>query len=320
MDRLQAMQVFVRVAQLAGFAAAARELDLSPAAVSKQVGALEEHLGTRLFDRTTRQVGLTEAGRLYLEHCLECLQAIDDADAAVDRLRQAPVGQLRVSAPIDFCEPLMPVLTAVMKANPALTVDLRLSNRVVEMVEEGIDVSVRVARALDGSFVARPIARPRLLMAGSRDYLQRHGAPSQPQDLSAHRCLVFTEPRPMTELTFKRGDERVAVPVTPRMLSNHGAALVAAARAGLGLVAMPSFLALADLRAAALEPVLTDWTLPAFTVFAAYPHRKFVSPKVRIFLEALVQAFGDDPSADPWWPQQQPIPPRALTNAGHQRA
>ena len=209
----------------------------------------------------------------------------------------------------------MPVLAALLKANPALTVDLRLSNRVVEMIEEGVDVCVRVARALDGSFVARPIARTRLLIVASRDYLQRHGAPSQPQDLPAHRCLVFTEPRPMTELTFKRGDERIAVPVTPRMLSNHGAALVAAARAGLGLAAMPSFLAPADLPAAELEPVLNDWALPAFTVFAVYPHRKFVSPKVRIFLEALVQAFGDDPSADPWWPLQPPAPSRSSAPA-----
>jgi DNA-binding transcriptional LysR family regulator len=240
MDRLQAMQVFVRVAQLAGFAAAARELGLSPAAVSKQVGALEDRLGARLLDRTTRQVGLTEAGRLYLEHCLECLQAVEDADAAVDLLRRAAVGQLRVSAPIDFCDPLVPVLAAVMKANADLTIDLRLSNRVVEMVEEGVDVSLRVARSLDGSFVARPIARTRLMLVGSADYLRRHGEPRTPQDLTAHRSLVFTEPRPLTELPFKRSDERVVVPLTAGMLSNHGPALVAAALHGLGLLVVPT--------------------------------------------------------------------------------
>jgi len=317
MDRLQAMQVFVRVAQLAGFAAAGRELGLSPAAVSKQVGALEARLGARLLDRTTRQVSLTEAGRLYLEHCLECLQALEDADAAVDVLRRAPVGQLRISAPIDFCDPLMPVLAAVMNANPGLTIDLRLSNRVVEMVEEGVDVSVRVARSLDGSFVARPVARTALMLVASPEYLQRHGEPQAPRDLTAHRSLVFTEPRPLTELLFKRGDERVSVPLTAAMTSNHGPALLAAARQGLGLLAAPSFLLCTSEAASSLRPVLPDWALPAFTVFAVYPHRKFVSPKLRTFLEALNEALGD-PTRDPWWPADRPRPRGAA--AGRARA
>ena len=134
------MDVFGRVAQHRGCGAAARDLQLSPAAVSKHVNALESSIGTRLFDRTTRRVGLTEAGRVYLERCLECLNALEDADASMRELAKAPSGLLRVTAPIDFGESLLPVVTGVMNAQPNIVVDLRLSNRVVDMLEEGVDV------------------------------------------------------------------------------------------------------------------------------------------------------------------------------------
>jgi DNA-binding transcriptional LysR family regulator len=311
MDRLQAMQVFARVAQHGSFAAAARELRLSPAAVSKQVGALETLVGARLLQRTTRQVALTEAGRVYLEHCLDCLRAVEDAEAALGDLGRAPAGQLRVSAPIDFAAALMPALTTMMTAHPRLVVDLQLSNRVVEMIEEGVDVALRVARALDGRYVARPVARTHLAVYGSAAYFERHGRPRRPQDLSAHHNLVFTEPRPMSELSFGRGGRRTLVKLPVTLLSNHGAALVTAARAGLGLAVLPSILLPSDPAAVAeLEPVLLDWALPTFTVHAAYPHRRFVAPKVRAFLEAVTEQFGD-PDGDPWWPKHLPLPPSA---------
>ncbi|MEO7244305.1 MAG: LysR family transcriptional regulator [Rubrivivax sp.] len=313
MDRLQAMQVFARVAQHASFAAAARDLHLSPAAVSKQVGALEAWVGARLLQRTTRQVALTEAGRIYLEHCLTCLHAVEDAEAAVGDLGRAPTGQLRVSAPIDFGDALMPALAVLMAAHPQLVVDLQLSNRVLEMVEEGIDVALRIAQTLDGRYVARPVARTHLAIYGSAGYFARHDRPLLPQDLVNHHNLVFTEPRPMTELRFTRGRRQVSVKLPVTLLSNHGAALVAAARAGLGLAVLPSMLLPRDPAAAAeLEPVLLDWALPTFTVHAAYPHRRFVAPKVRAFLEAVSAQFGD-PDGDPWWPSALPRPDSPLS-------
>ena len=264
-------------------------------------------IGTRLFDRTTRRVGLTEAGRVYLERCLECLHALDDADASMSELAKAPTGMLRVTAPIDFGESLLPVVTEVMTAQPNIVVDLRLSNRVMDMVEEGIDVGVRIARSLDGQYVARPIARTRLGVFGAPDYFRRYGRPRKPEDRSSHRNLVFTEPRPMQELLFVRGGREVRVKVTGVMMSNNGEALMAAARHAVGLAVAPSFLARNDLEAGRLEPVLLDWSLPEFSVFAVYPHRRFVSPKVRVFLEALTARFGDG-TRDPWWPE---APPRA---------
>lgn len=308
MDRLLSMQVFVRVAQHVGFAAAARDLQMSPAAVSKHVSALESILGTRLFDRTTRRVGLTEAGRVYLERCLECLHALDDADDSMRELAKAPAGLLRVTAPIDFGHNIVPVLGEVMAAYPNMVIDLRLSNRVMDMVEEGIDVAVRVARSLEGQFVARPFARARLGVFGAPAYLRQHGRPRRPDDLTAHRNLVFTEPRPMHELLFVRARREVRVKVPAVMMSNSGEALMASARQGIGLVVAPSFMARRDLDAGLLEPVLLDWSLPEFGVFAVYPHRRFVSPKVRVLLEALMAHFGDG-MRDPWWPEalSQPV-------------
>lgn len=303
MDRLQSMQVFVRVAQHVGFAAAARDLRMSPAAVSKHVNALEASIGTRLFDRTTRRVGLTEAGRVYLERCLECLHALEDADASMSELAKAPMGLLRVTAPIDFGGSLLPVLTGMMNAHPNIVVDLRLSNRVMDMVEEGVDVAVRIAHSLDGRYVARPLARCRLAVFGAPDYFRKYGRPEKPQDLASHRSFAFTEPRPMQELVFVRGRREVGVKLNVVMMSNYGEALMAAARQAIGLAVAPSFLAREDLDAGRLEPVLLDWSLPEYRVYAVYPHRRFVSPKLRVFLEALTASFGDG-TRDPWWPDR----------------
>jgi DNA-binding transcriptional LysR family regulator len=301
MDRLQSMQVFVRVAQHAGFAPAARELRISTAAVSKHVTALEARIGTRLLDRTTRRVGLTEAGRVYLDHCLECLQAFEHADASISQLANEPRGSLRMTAPIDFAEHLLPVLAEVMNAHPDLSVDLQLSNRVVDMVEEGIDVGIRIARSLDGQFVARPLARTRLSLFGAPEYFRRYGRPRKPADLASHRGIVFVEPRPVHEFVFTRGGREVRARLNTVMTTNQGDAARQAMLQGIGIGPLPSFLAQADMAAGRIEPVLVDWSLQDYRVFAVYPHRRFLSPKVRVLVEALVRALGDG-SHDPWWP------------------
>lgn len=300
MDRLQSMKVFVRVAQHAGFAAAARDLRLSPAAVSKHVTALESQIGTRLFDRTTRRVGLTEAGRIYLDRCVECLQALEDADAAVSELAKQPRGVLRVTAPIDFGENLMPVVAELLNTHPGIAIELRLSNRVVDMVEEGIDVAVRVAHSLDGRYVARLLARSRLAFFGSPEYFRKHGRPRKPEDLASHRCVAFAEPKPMDEFVFVRGRKKTRVRFHPVLTTNNGDAMRAALHRAVGVGPLPSFLARADLDVGRIEPILLDWSLPEYGVFAVYPHRRFLSPKVAVFVEALRAEFGDG-TRDPWW-------------------
>jgi DNA-binding transcriptional LysR family regulator len=309
-DVLQSMKIFAQVAQRSSFAAAARELRMSPGAVTKHVAALEDRLGTRLFDRTTRRVGMTEAGHLYLERCQECLQAVDDADASVNLLAKEGRGVLRVTAPVDFGQVLSPVLAEFMERNPGVILDLRLSNRSVDLVEEGIDVAVRVARSLDGQYVARPLALSRLGVWAAPAYLRKYGRPRVPEDLATHRHLVFAEPRPLDEWTFERDGQQRRIKLAPVMTSNNGEALRLAAQRGVGLAIAPSFMTGAELAAGLLEPVLQDWSLPAFRVVALYPHRRFVSAKVRVFVEALRAAFGDG-TVDPWWvapPPAAPVP------------
>jgi DNA-binding transcriptional LysR family regulator len=293
------MKVFARVAHHEGFAAAARELRISPAAVSKHVAALETRIGARLLDRTTRRVNLTEAGRVYLERCVECLQALDDADASVGMLSEAPRGILRVTAPVDFAHCLEAALAAVMQTNPDLTVDVQLSNRVVDLVDDGFDVAIRAAGALDGRYVARPIAQSRLLICGAPSYFARHGRPRRPEELPRHRWVVFDEPKPRDHLVFTRGRRKVKVAVRGVMTSNSGELVQGAVRAGVGLGMLPSFMAHRDIANRALEPVLVDWDLPEFRIFAVYPHRRFLSPKVRVFVEALRGQYGDG-TGDPW--------------------
>jgi DNA-binding transcriptional LysR family regulator len=305
MDHEQNMRVFVQVAQLSSFAAAARHLRLSTASASKHVAALERRVGTRLLDRTTRRVRLTESGRIYYERCIECLQAIDDADASIGELTRSPKGLLRITAPIDFGDHLMPVVADVMTEYPALGVDVRLTNRVVDMVEEGVDVAVRVAGTLEGNYVARPLARTRLAIFGAPAYFKRHGWPQRPEDLERHRHLVFTEPKPRDELLFSRNSEQVHVKIPAALTSNNAAAIQVAVRMGVGLTMIPSFVAARDLAAGAIVPALVDWRLPDLHVFAVYPHRRFLSPKVRVFVEALRERFGDG-SRDPWWLDMAP--------------
>jgi DNA-binding transcriptional LysR family regulator len=247
-------------------------------------------------------VGMTEAGHLYLERCQECLQVIEDADASVNAGNSEPRGILRVTAPVDLGEPLMSAVVAdFMATNPGIVVDLRLSNRTLDLVEEGIDVAVRVARSLDGQYVARPLALSRLCVWGAPDYLRTHGRPRVPRDLLSHRNLVFVAGRLLDEWIFERAGRQHRIKLDPIMISDNGAAIRLAAQRGLGLIIAPSFMIGADFAAGLLEPVLLDWSLPVFRIYALYPHRRFVSPKVRVFVEALRAAYGDG-TTDPWWP------------------
>ncbi|HVR60715.1 MAG TPA: LysR family transcriptional regulator [Polyangia bacterium] len=305
MDTVQSMRVFARVAQRSGFAAAARDLQMSTAAVTKHVAALEARIRARLLNRTTRRVALTEAGRVYLERCLECLQAFEVADASVGELSSAPRGLLRVTAPVEYGNMhLAPVIARFIDRYPEIVVDLRLSNRMLDLVEEGIDLGIRFATSLDASYVARPLASTRAVCWAAPSYLRRHGRPRRPEELAKHACLVFSEPAPRDELEFQRGDEKTRVKLRTVLLTNSGEALCAAARLGAGVALMPSMLSAGEYAAGRLEPILLDWSLFTGRLYAVYPHRRFVTPNVRAFLEALRAEYGDDPARDPWWPRE----------------
>ena len=307
MDSVQSMRVFARVAQLGGFSAAARDLRVSGAAVTKHVAALEERVGARLLNRTTRAMSLTEAGRVYLERCLECLQAFEDAEASVSELAREPRGVLRLSAPVEFVNMLLPPLVEhFMTHYPRITLDLRLSNKMLDLVDENIDVALRFAMSLEGGFVARPFATTRASLWASPDYLRAHKRPRRPEDLCRHRFLVFSEPAPRDELRFSRGDETVRIKLNAAMLTNSGEMVLEATCRGAGVALAPSMLAERAWRAGRIEPILTDWTVFSGRMFACYPHRRHLSAKVRAVLDYLRATYGDDPTRDPWWPTSPP--------------
>jgi DNA-binding transcriptional LysR family regulator len=303
------MRVFARVAQHASFASAARELRMSRASVTKHVAAIEERHGVRLLDRTTRSVRVTEAGRVYLERCLECLQAYDDSEAAIGELSTEPRGLLRVAAPFDLNLHLPRLVARFMKANPAIDVELVLSNRTLDMVDEGIDVYVRITNTLPQDAVARPLAVTRMALWGAPSYFRNHKRPRTPADLADHRFALFNEPPVLDEWVLERGGKRVKVRLKPRLVTNAGEAHVAAAIEGVALALIPSFLLPPD-HAKRLEPVLPEWTLGTRGICAVYPHRRFVPAKVRAFVDFCRAALGDG-SHDPWWPRSSAAAARA---------
>jgi DNA-binding transcriptional LysR family regulator len=308
MDALQMMRVFVRVAQRASFAGAAEDLRMSRAAITRHVAATEERLGVRLLDRTTRSVGVTEAGRVYLERCLECLQAYDDSEAAIGGLTEKPKGLLRVAAPFDLTRHLQLLIPQFMKAHPAVEIDLRLSNRTLDMVDEGLDVYLRITNSVEADLIARPLAITRMGVFATRSYFRSHPRPRTPADLSQHRFALFNEPPVLDEWTFERARKRTKVRLRSAFVANSGEAAVGAVASGLVLGILPSFL-LPSEHARLLEPLLLDWSVGQRGVYAVYPHRRFVPSKVRAFVEFLQAALGDA-SRDPWWPAGTPIPGR----------
>ncbi len=300
------LRVFTRVAQRASFSAAAEDLRMSRASVTKHVAATEERLRVRLLDRTTRSVSLTEAGRVYLEHCLGCLQAYEDSEAAMSGLSAEPKGLLRVAAPFDLDRHLPPLIARFMQAYPAIDLDLRLSNRTLDMVDESIDVYVRITNSLSPDVVARPLAVTRLAVWGTPRYFREHGRPRAPANLTRHRFALFNEPPLLDEPVFERRGKRTKVRLKPGIVANSGVSLIAAVSAGVVLGVIPSFL-LPRVPTKLLEPVLLEWSLGHRGVFAVYPHRRFVPAKVRAFVDFLRTALGDS-SRDPWWPATVPAP------------
>ena len=301
MDTLETLRVFVRVAYRNGFAAAARDLRLSPATVTKHVAALEERLGVRLLERTTRKVSLTEAGRVYYDRSLEVLHSLADADASVNELTRTPSGLLRVAAPVELGQVyLARLLAPFVHAHPRVVLDVRLANRAPDLVDEGFDISIRVVRPHDTfPYVSRALAISRLECWATPAYLKSHPKIRKPEDMEAHRHLVFTEPVVNDVVRFERDSIVKRITLAPAILSNSAEVLRVAMLDGVGPMLAPSFIVAADARAGRVVRVLPGWTCGELRFMALYPQRRFLSSKVRAFLETLQSAFGDG-TRDPW--------------------
>lgn len=300
LDRITGMQVFVRVATAGGFSAAARTSRLSQTMVTKHVTALEERLGVKLLNRTTRRVTLTEAGRRYLASCERILGEIEEADREASADRLEPRGTLRLNVPLSFgLREMAPCLVEFQARYPAVPVDLGLTDRTIDLVDEGWDMAVRIGRLKDSSLVARRLAPCRMVVCAAPAYLERHGTPRTLEDLQAHQCLLYTLP---TESAAERwgfgptGD--VMVPVRGPLRASNGDALCLAAVAGQGIVYQPTFMAAEYLRDGRLTAIRLDH--PArqdSAVHAVLPPGRNPPAKTRAFVDFLARRLAPEP---PW--------------------
>ncbi|HLN08921.1 MAG TPA: LysR family transcriptional regulator [Xanthobacteraceae bacterium] len=295
MDRLTSMTTFVKVVEHGGFSAAARALDMSPSMVTTHVQALEERLGVRLLNRSTRRVGLTEVGQAYFERCVQILAELDDADQVAQALHSTPRGTLRLNTSIVMPPFIGPVIAEYVKRHPDVGVELVISDRMVDLVEEGYDLSIRVTPIPDSSLIVRRLASYHLVVCAAPEYLAARGAPRQPSDLSHHNCLVFSQSPWDSEWRFAGPGGEQRIQVSGNMRSNSAVALRLAALHGQGLLATMSFQVADDIKSGRLIPVLTEFLATELSILAVYPHRHRLSAKVRSFIDMLARHFREDP-------------------------
>ncbi len=301
MQDLGAMALFAGVVEAGSFTGAAAQLGLSKSAVSKQVSRLEERLGARLMNRTTRRLSLTEAGQAFYEGCQKVVAEAEAAEQAVTHLAAAPRGVLRVNAPMSFgILHVAPVLPALLEACPELSLDLTLNDRRVDLVEEGYDLAIRIVALGDSSLIARRLAPSHRVLCAAPDYLAARGRrPAAPEDLAADECLVYSYQAAGQEWRLRGPAGEKRVKIAGRLKVNNGDALLAAALAGLGVAFLPSFIAGDALRRGRLEQLLPDWRDGQETsVYAIHPAGRKVPPKVRVFIDFLALRFGDPPYWD----------------------
>jgi DNA-binding transcriptional LysR family regulator len=287
---IQGLTAFAETVRRGSFAAAARELGLTPSAVAKSVARLEADLGLRLLYRTTREVSLTSDGRELAERCRRVVDEIDALRSDAEGARGEPAGTLRISAPITYGKRvLVPRLAALAGRYSRLALDVTLSDRFVDLIKEGFDAAVRVGPLRDSTFVAREIARQQLLVCASPAYVAAHGRPTAPDRLARHACLAFRQPTSGRPRPWEFSVKGSAVSVTPhgRLVLNDGEAMVAAAIAGAGLVQVPSYMAEDALARGALVELMKPYRPPALPVSLVYPGARLVTPRLRALIEVL---------------------------------
>ncbi|KRB79094.1 LysR family transcriptional regulator [Noviherbaspirillum sp. Root189] len=302
MDRLQSMRVFAKVIEQGSFARAAQALDMSNAVVTRHVADLEDHLGTRLMNRTTRKLSLTETGHAYLERVLQILQEVEDAEAIASSQSKKPAGILRIYSHLGFGQQqLAHLLPLYASQYPDVTLDVTLSDRTVDLVEDGFDVGIFInLQKFDANMIARQLAVSEALLCASPDYVRRHGAPEELEDISRHSCLNFSYEQLRHQWPVKGPDgSLINIPVTGKVVSNNGDLLRHCAIAGMGITIRPSFALGDDLAAGKLVRLLADYELGRLPVMLVYPSRRLLSAKVRTFVDFMSKQF-PRPEHDPW--------------------
>ncbi|WP_312230831.1 LysR family transcriptional regulator [Pseudomonas sp.] len=292
MNRWEGLDEFVAVAECGQFTAAAERLGLSSSQVSRQIARLEERLHTRLFYRTTRKVALTEAGQTFLQHCQRLQDAREEALNAIGDLGGEPKGLLRMTCAVAYGERfIVPLVTTFAARHPRLCVDIELSNRTLDLVQDGFDIAVRLGRLQDSRMLATRLAPRRMYLCASADYLQRYGRPHSLSELARHNCLIGSSDVWTFQLEGREASQRV----NGNWRCNSGQAVLDAALAGLGLCQLPDYYVLEHLRSGALVSLLDNHQPPNTAVWALYPQQRHLSPKVRQLIDALRYGLAQRP-------------------------
>ena len=290
MDRIDAMQAFVAVADLQGFAPAARKLRLSPSAVTRLIAALEERLGARLLQRTTRSVTLTDAGTRYLERARRILADVEEAELAAEGERTRPSGRLVVSAPVGFGRlHVSPVMAAYLQRYGDVSAELRLEDRLINLVEDGIDLAVRIGFLADSSLVARHVGEMRRIVVASPAYLKRHGEPKMPAEIAGHQAIQFGSSAVTGEWRFVEEGREFRLNITPRFSCNVADAAIQYAEQGGGLTRVLAYQAADAIRRGSLKVVLQKFEQPALPIHIVYPTSRLLSAKVRAFIDLVTE-------------------------------
>ena len=298
MDRLTGLELFIRVVETGSFSKAAMELGIVQPTATKAVAAIERRLGARLLHRSTRGVTPTEVGALYYDKCKSIARQIDDADNLATLLQSGVSGQLRVSTSVAFGRRVVvPLVLRYMQAHPTVSVDLSFDDRYVSLVEQGIDMAIRMGRLADSTLGARQLGTNPWVVVGSPAYLKRHPAPRVPADLATHACLIYSSVQGDDQWNFTGPrNKELSVAVAGPLRSNNLSAVLAAARADMGLAVLPWYVAGHSVADGRLVPVLTDYVLPAQEIHAVYPSPKLVPAKVTHFIDFLKLALAGN-----WW-------------------
>ncbi|MEL6178850.1 MAG: LysR family transcriptional regulator [Myxococcota bacterium] len=294
MDRLEAIQTFVKIIDLGSFTAAADHLGFSKSHASKLIHGLEQHLGVGLLNRTTRQMSPTDAGRAFYQRCLIVLEELEEAERSVTQLHQSPRGILRMTAPMSWgYRHLAPILGRFMSRYPELEVELQLTDRMVDMVDEGFDMAIRIGELEPSSLMARRLAPVQRVVCASPEYVERHGRPTHPDELRNHACLLYTLQNTGERWRFQHIETQreSQVAVSGPLRTNSGETLEMLATQGIGIALLPDFLIADQVRQGRLEVLLTEWSNWNASIWVLYPPNRHLSAKVRMFIDTLVEAF-----------------------------
>lgn len=308
MDTLLNIRAFAQVVESGSFTLAAERMQISRAMLSKHIRHLEDRLGVRLLNRTTRRLSLTEAGTAYYERCGAILEALDEADLAATQLASTPSGTLKINAPVAFgTRHLYPAISDYLRTYPGIKLDLTLEDQMVDLIKEGVDMALRIGHLSDSSLVARRLAPARVAVCASPAYLEKWGVPRTPDELKRHNCLGYAYSEYPETWRFTGRDGEHAIQISGNMRANNGEVLRAAALDGLGVVMQPTFIIGDDIKAGLLQAVLPNFAPMEFSIYAVYPSRRHLSTKVRMFVDFLTGRFGPEPYWDEWM-RATPIP------------